>query len=204
MKTGGLDCHVMQARLVRSTMCRHPHQAGIAAPILLTLVRLLQGISIGGQLAGTFVHTVETAPKGYEVTKGSYSFAGVRDSCLNVSTPLGARVTLPKFWSSSGSVNVGLRWLIRWRRESEERAAAQPIDKNDEQTNDSHASALASVCACPPALPAWQASLGTCLGSAVAAILQVCRCNAHCPVAMRLSLSVLWSYLLLFLSLSAC
>ena len=41
--------------------------AGVVAPVLLTVVRLLQGVSIGGQLVGSFVQAVETAPKGEEV-----------------------------------------------------------------------------------------------------------------------------------------
>jgi len=55
--------------------------------VLLTVVRLLQGISVGGQLVGTFVHSVETAPKGEEVTKGGYSFAAVRHRNISDSTP---------------------------------------------------------------------------------------------------------------------
>ena len=62
-------------------------QVGVAAPILLTLVRLLQGVSIGGQLVGTFVHAVETAPKGQEVLKGAYTFAGA-----SLGTALGSLV----------------------------------------------------------------------------------------------------------------
>jgi len=58
-------------------------QVGVAAPILLALVRLLQGVSIGGQLVGTFVHAVETAPKGQENLKGAYAFAGASlGTCL--------------------------------------------------------------------------------------------------------------------------
>ena len=36
--------------------------AGVWAPILLTLVRLLQGLSVGGQLVGSFVYIIESAP----------------------------------------------------------------------------------------------------------------------------------------------
>lgn len=38
-------------------------QAGIAAPILLCTVRLIQGVSVGGELIGSIVYTTETAPK---------------------------------------------------------------------------------------------------------------------------------------------
>lgn len=37
-------------------------QAGVAAPVLLCVVRLLQGISVGGELIGSVVYTTETAP----------------------------------------------------------------------------------------------------------------------------------------------
>eukprot|EP00039_Didymoeca_costata_P001764 m.54871 g.54871 ORF g.54871 m.54871 type:complete len:479 (-) comp10956_c0_seq2:874-2310(-) len=37
-------------------------QAGIAAPILLCLVRLFQGVSVGGELVGSIVYTTEMAP----------------------------------------------------------------------------------------------------------------------------------------------
>eukprot|EP00750_Incisomonas_marina_P027431 INCI6190.5.p1 GENE.INCI6190.5~~INCI6190.5.p1 ORF type:complete len:374 (-),score=45.79 INCI6190.5:1196-2167(-) len=58
-------------------------QAGIAAPVLLTIVRLLQGVSIGGQLVGTFVHAVETAPADEKVRRGAYTFAAASvGTCL--------------------------------------------------------------------------------------------------------------------------
>ena len=37
-------------------------QAGVAAPILLCLIRLFQGVSVGGELIGSIVYTTETAP----------------------------------------------------------------------------------------------------------------------------------------------
>lgn len=37
-------------------------QAGAAAPVLLCLVRLCQGVSVGGELIGSIVYTTETAP----------------------------------------------------------------------------------------------------------------------------------------------
>ena len=59
----------------------------MAAPVLLTLVRLLQGISIGGQLVGTFVQAVETAKEGEKILKGAYTLAGA-----SLGTTLGSAV----------------------------------------------------------------------------------------------------------------
>jgi MHS family proline/betaine transporter-like MFS transporter len=38
------------------------NQAGVIAPILLVVVRLMQGVSVGGELIGSIVYTTETAP----------------------------------------------------------------------------------------------------------------------------------------------
>eukprot|EP00040_Diaphanoeca_grandis_P044536 m.12661 g.12661 ORF g.12661 m.12661 type:complete len:548 (+) comp9395_c0_seq1:511-2154(+) len=37
-------------------------QAGVVAPLLLCVVRLVQGVSVGGELIGSIVYTTETAP----------------------------------------------------------------------------------------------------------------------------------------------
>ena len=39
------------------------NQVGIAAPILLTLVRIWQGISLGGEYSGNIIYLAETAPE---------------------------------------------------------------------------------------------------------------------------------------------
>ncbi len=44
---------------------------GAAAPILLTIVRLAQGLSVGGQLVGSFVFTVENAEPGTRALQGA-------------------------------------------------------------------------------------------------------------------------------------
>lgn len=38
------------------------NQAGVIAPIMLCIVRLMQGMSVGGELIGSIVYTTETAP----------------------------------------------------------------------------------------------------------------------------------------------
>lgn len=50
--------------------------AGIAAPLLLVAVRLLQGMSVGGQLVGAFVLLVETAPPERRSMYGAICLAG--------------------------------------------------------------------------------------------------------------------------------
>ncbi len=45
-------------------------QAGILAPILLTLIRLIQGVSVGGEFTGSISYVVEQAPYG---RRGFYS-----------------------------------------------------------------------------------------------------------------------------------
>ncbi|MCA1455930.1 MFS transporter [Bradyrhizobium sp. BRP22] len=51
-------------------------QIGIAAPILLAVGRLIQGFSVGGELAPSTVFLMETAPVGRECFFGSFQFAG--------------------------------------------------------------------------------------------------------------------------------
>jgi MHS family proline/betaine transporter-like MFS transporter len=46
-------------------------QAGIAAPLLLTLMRLLQGLSLGGEFSGSMTYLVEHSPSGKRGTIGS-------------------------------------------------------------------------------------------------------------------------------------
>ena len=44
---------------------------GVAAPILLTVSRLVQGLSVGGQLVGTYLYIVESAPPNKRCFYGS-------------------------------------------------------------------------------------------------------------------------------------
>jgi MFS family permease len=51
-------------------------QIGIAAPILLALARLIQGFSVGGELAPSTIFLMEIAPIGRKCFFGSFQFAG--------------------------------------------------------------------------------------------------------------------------------
>lgn len=49
---------------------------GVAAPILLTLVRLIQGLSVGGEFSGSVTYMVETAPANRRGWAGSWANVG--------------------------------------------------------------------------------------------------------------------------------
>ena len=51
---------------------------GWVAPLLLVLVRCVQGLSTGGQLVGSFLFTVESAPAGYQGTFGAIALVSQR------------------------------------------------------------------------------------------------------------------------------
>ena len=48
-------------------------QIGIFAPILLTVIRLMQGMALGGEFSGSITFLVEHAPQGKKGLAGSYS-----------------------------------------------------------------------------------------------------------------------------------
>jgi len=51
-------------------------QAGMLAPALLVLVRLIQGLSVGGEFSSSATYLVETAPKGKRGLTGSWANIG--------------------------------------------------------------------------------------------------------------------------------
>lgn len=61
-------------------------QAGIAAPILLCIVRLFQGVSVGGELVGSIVYTTEMAPFGQE---GVYACLSLMTAALGTTLGMG-------------------------------------------------------------------------------------------------------------------
>lgn len=57
-------------------------QAGILAPVLLVLVRLLQGLSVGGEFSSSVTYMVETAPQGKRGLTGSWANIGSMSGSL--------------------------------------------------------------------------------------------------------------------------
>jgi MHS family proline/betaine transporter-like MFS transporter len=57
-------------------------QAGVLAPILLVLVRLLQGLSVGGEFSSSATYLVETAPDGQRGLTGSWANIGSMSGSL--------------------------------------------------------------------------------------------------------------------------
>lgn len=55
---------------------------GIFAPLLLTLVRMWQGISIGGEYSGNIIYLAETAPSKYRATFTSLASMGANTGIL--------------------------------------------------------------------------------------------------------------------------
>src|SRR5579883_551838 len=51
-------------------------QIGITAPILLMLIRIWQGISLGGEYSGNLIYLAETAPERYRATFTSFASTG--------------------------------------------------------------------------------------------------------------------------------
>ncbi|KXX54219.1 MFS transporter [Rhodococcus sp. LB1] len=51
-------------------------QVGLAAPVLLVLLRLLQGFAAGGELGGAVLVVLEHTPKHRRATRGAFVFAG--------------------------------------------------------------------------------------------------------------------------------
>ncbi|WP_309386548.1 MFS transporter [Cerasicoccus frondis] len=49
---------------------------GLAAPVLLTLLRMLQGFSVGGEFTGSIIYLVENAPPGRRGAIGVWAFVG--------------------------------------------------------------------------------------------------------------------------------
>jgi nitrate/nitrite transporter NarK len=72
-------------------------QIGIAAPILLILARLVQGFSVGGEMAPTTIFLTEIAPKGKKYLFGSFQFAGQGVAgVMSGAVGMGIALLLPK------------------------------------------------------------------------------------------------------------
>lgn len=57
-------------------------QVGMVAPVLLVLIRLLQGLSVGGEFSSSATYLVETAPDGRRGLTGSWANIGSMSGSL--------------------------------------------------------------------------------------------------------------------------
>eukprot|EP00041_Stephanoeca_diplocostata_P026292 m.705791 g.705791 ORF g.705791 m.705791 type:complete len:555 (-) comp22929_c0_seq1:510-2174(-) len=91
-------------------------QVGYAAPALLILVRLCQGVATGGELVGAFIFLIEAAPTETRGFWGAICFAGA-----NLGTALGAAVgAIIREFTKEKQVNTvwgdgDMLYVIGWR-----------------------------------------------------------------------------------------
>ncbi|EMP55757.1 major facilitator transporter [Marinobacter santoriniensis NKSG1] len=77
------------------------HQAGLLAPVLLVIIRMVQGLSVGGEFSSSVTYLVETAPDKRRGMAGSWANTGSIFGML-----LGAAMAaLVTSWMDSGSVH---------------------------------------------------------------------------------------------------
>jgi MHS family proline/betaine transporter-like MFS transporter len=100
-------------------------QIGIWAPVLLTVLRLLQGVSVGGEFTGSITYLSEEAPEGHRGLFASFSTFGANVGMLlgaGVGSWLTASLSEPQlmswgwripFWAGVLVASVGI--LIRSR-----------------------------------------------------------------------------------------
>jgi len=70
------------------------HSIGIWAPVLLVLIRLIQGVSVGGEFSSSVTYLVETAPQGRRGLAGSWANTGSMTGMLLGSGAAAATVSL--------------------------------------------------------------------------------------------------------------
>ncbi|MBB5135607.1 MHS family proline/betaine transporter-like MFS transporter [Thermocatellispora tengchongensis] len=82
-------------------------QAGIVAPVLLCIARLLQGLSVGGEFGASASFLVEHAPRHRRGLYGSYAFFS-----STLGSVLGALVVLILTWAMSPQDLDGWGWRV--------------------------------------------------------------------------------------------
>ncbi|MFE9566529.1 MFS transporter [Streptomyces sp. NPDC006487] len=81
-------------------------QWGIAAPVVLVLLRFVQGVGLGGEFGGAALLAVEHAPRGH---RGKYG------SAAQLGAPLGLLVATAVFWVMSCALPGGAFIAWGWR-----------------------------------------------------------------------------------------
>jgi MHS family proline/betaine transporter-like MFS transporter len=79
---------------------------GVAAPVLLTLVRLIQGFSLGGEFSGCITYIVEHAPASKRGIAGSASFISM---CGGMLLGSATAIALSHFLSKEDLYDYGWR-----------------------------------------------------------------------------------------------
>jgi MHS family proline/betaine transporter-like MFS transporter len=120
-------------------------QAGILAPVLLVAVRLLQGISVGGEFSSSVTYLVETAPQGRRGITGSWANVGsMTGTLLGVGAAtlatnlLDSEALLDWGWrlpflggAILGSIAIRIRWSLhesaRFRNHHHQREETSPL-----------------------------------------------------------------------------
>lgn len=82
------------------------NQIGIAAPILLVVIRLIQGFSLGGEFSGCITYMVEHSPKNRRGLVGSASFISM---CLGMLLGAATASTMAYFMTEENLFNWGWR-----------------------------------------------------------------------------------------------
>lgn len=80
---------------------------GVLAPLIVTLLRLTQGLAVGGEFTGTIAYLVETAPQRRRGFVGSFSMIGVLSGIL-----LGAAIVTVMTHSTSHESLIAWGWRI--------------------------------------------------------------------------------------------
>jgi MHS family proline/betaine transporter-like MFS transporter len=94
---------------------------GVAAPVLLVLCRILQGLSAGGEWGNSTAFIVEWSPDGRRGYLGSYSQASVVGGVLTASA---VAAVLHSLFSDAAIEACGCAWASRRRRASGRRRRA--------------------------------------------------------------------------------
>ncbi|MES2216890.1 MAG: MFS transporter [Pseudomonadota bacterium] len=82
-------------------------QLGILAPLLLTVIRIWQGISLGGEYSGNLIYLTESAPKNYRATVTSLAAIGA-----NVGITLASLVSAASSYFFSDHFFAEFGWRI--------------------------------------------------------------------------------------------
>jgi len=79
---------------------------GLAAPVCMVLLRLLQGFSLGGELPGAITYVVETAPRRAGFSSGFIFF------CVNTGVALASLLSLVVHWTLSAAEVEQWGWRL--------------------------------------------------------------------------------------------